>query len=123
MLFESQSERENCPRHTTMASCNITNRPSCIVKIPHHVFGISEGNESICFSHFEAWCYENTNPEETNRTAPENTASRQAVSWYLTTFCCVINLSHLKVTLSRSRNHYNASTNHTTYPTAILESL
>jgi len=35
-------------------------------------FRITEGNESICFSHFEAWYYEGTNPEETKRTAPEN---------------------------------------------------
>ena len=115
--------RQNCPLHTEMESCNITNRPTRIVKISHHVFGIREGNVSICFSRFGEWCYEGTNPEETERTPPENTALRQAVSWYLTMFGCVINLSHLKVTLSRSRDHYNASTNHTTYLTAILESL
>jgi len=45
---------------------------------------------------------------------------KQSVGTF-TTFCCVINLSHLEVTLSRSRDHYNASTNHTTYLTAILE--
>ena len=56
---------------------------ACIVKISHHVFRITVGNESICFSHFRASCYEGSNPEETEWTAPESTAPRQAVSWYL----------------------------------------
>ena len=62
-------------------------------------------------------------PRRLSEQPRKTTASRQAVSWYLTMFCCMINLSHLKVTLSRSRDHYKASTNHTTYLTAILESL
>jgi hypothetical protein len=120
MCLLSLRASQNYPLHIAMTSCNITNRPMNIVRISCHIFRITEGNESICFSHFGGWCYEGSNPEVTEGTAPEGTASKQAVSWYLTMFCCMINLSHLKVTLSRSRDHYNASTNHTTYLTAIL---